>query len=91
VTRESRRGDPCQAACLHLFGEHVWSLGLSVGLSITLMLGLRPVHPPAGSNPLLVYALHPGWSSLLWPVLPGSMALVLGAALWRRLTDRLNP
>ncbi len=72
-------------ACLHLFGEHAWSLGLSVGLSITLMLGLRLVHPPAGSNPLLVYALHPGWTFLLWPVLLGSTALVVGAALWRCL------
>jgi len=43
------------------------------------------VHPPAGSNPLLVYALQPGWTFLLWPVLLGSTALVIGAALWRHL------
>lgn len=72
--------------CLHLFGEAAWSLGLSVGLSITLMLGLRLVHPPAGSNPLLVFALNPGWSFLLWPALLGSTALVISAALWRRWT-----
>ena len=57
-------------ACLQLFGEQAGALGLSVGFSITLMLGLRLVHPPAGSNPLLVSAMHPGWTSLLWPVLP---------------------
>ena len=74
--------------CLTFCGDHAWSLGLSVGLSITLMLGLRLVHPPAGSNPLLVYALHPGWTFLLWPVLLGSTALVLGAALWRRAGGR---
>lgn len=72
--------------CLHLFGDHAWSLGLSVGLSILLMLGSRTVHPPAGSNPLLVFALRPDWTFLLWPVLLGSIALVLGAALWRRVS-----
>lgn len=70
--------------CLHGLGDHAWALGLSVGLCIALMLGLRLVHPPAGSNPLLVFALHPGWSFLLWPALLGSTALVLLAWLWRR-------
>lgn len=72
--------------CLHVLGDHAWSLGLSVGLSILVMLGSRTVHPPAGSNPLLVFALCPDWTFLLWPALLGSTALVLGAALWRHVS-----
>lgn len=41
-------------------------------------------------NPLLVFALHPGWTFLLWPVLLGSTALVLGAAIWRRAGRRVG-
>ena len=71
-------------ACLHCCGDQAWAMGLSVGLSIALMLGLKLVHPPAGSDPLLVYALNPDWGFLLWPVLLGSLALVGLAAVWRR-------
>lgn len=76
--------------CLRLFGDHTWAMGLSVGLSIFLMLKLRMVHPPAGSNPLLVFAVHPHWTFLLWPTLLGSTALVLLAWAWRK-AFRLNP
>jgi CBS-domain-containing membrane protein len=48
------------------------------------MLGLRLVHPPAGSNPLIVFALKAKWSFLLFPTLLGSVALVVLAQLWHR-------
>jgi CBS-domain-containing membrane protein len=59
--------------------------GLAVGLCIAAMIGTRVVHPPAGSNPLLVFALKPGWLFLISPALLGSLALVLLAWAWRRL------
>lgn len=71
--------------CLQVLGPAWWSAGVAVGLSITAMLGTRLVHPPAGSNPLLVFALQPGWTFLLTPALLGSVALVLLAWAWRRL------
>lgn len=71
--------------CLKVFGPAWWSEGMAVGLSIAAMLGTRLVHPPAGSNPLLVFALQPGWTFLLSPALLGSAALVLLAWAWRRL------
>lgn len=70
--------------CLHFFGTHGWAQGLSVGLSITLMLGLRLTHPPAAANPLLVFLLKPGWMFLVTPVLLGSTGLVAFAWAWRK-------
>ncbi len=74
--------------CLRLLGPSAMSAGLAVGLSIGLMLATRLVHPPAGSNPLLVFALQPGWSFLIIPALLGSAALVLLAGAWHRLHPR---
>lgn len=71
--------------CLKLLGPAWWSAGLAVGLCIAVMIGTRVVHPPAGSNPLLVFALKPGWLFLISPALLGSLALVLLAWAWRRL------
>ena len=31
-----------------------YSLGLSVGIAVTLMIYLKVMHPPAASNPLVV-------------------------------------
>ena len=69
---------------LHGLGDAWWSEALAVGASIALMLGFRLVHPPAGSNPLIVFAVKAEWSFLLFPTLAGSVMLVLMAAFWRR-------
>lgn len=63
-------------AFLSLFGPHWWSVALAVGTAIALMMATRTVHPPAGSNPVIIYLLHPGWSFLLAPTLLGALLLV---------------
>lgn len=77
--------------CLHFCGPHGWAQALSVGLCVTAMLGLRLVHPPAGSNALLVFALQPDWSFLLWPTLLGSVMLVTLAWIWQRFFPKPHP
>lgn len=72
-------------AALHGLGPYWWAEGLSVGLCILAMLGMRLVHPPAGSNPLIVFALNADWSYLLTPALLGSVGLVILVWLWQRL------
>jgi CBS-domain-containing membrane protein len=37
----------------------------------------RTVHPPAGSNPVIVFLGHSAWSFLLFPVVSGALILVL--------------
>lgn len=62
-----------------------WAAALAVGLAIALMNGLRVTHPPAGADPLVVFAAHPDFSFLLMPVLMGTVSLVVIALLFHRL------
>jgi CBS-domain-containing membrane protein len=75
-----------------LFGAHWWSLGIALAISIAIMMLAGVVHPPAGANPVIIYLsfhyMHadPGWHSILFPALLGSVALVLVALLFNNLT-----
>ena len=62
---------------LHWLGPQPWALALAVGLSIAAMMATRTVHPPAGSNPVIVFLGHSGWGFLLFPVVSGALILVL--------------
>lgn len=62
-----------------------WVLGLAVGLAIAIMAGLRVTHPPAGADPLVVFFAEPAWGYLFFPVLFGSIALVIIAWLFHKL------
>lgn len=68
--------------------EQMLGLSLAVGLAIALMAWLRVTHPPAGADPIVIFFAAPGWEYLLFPVLLGSLSLVLVAALWHRLPPR---
>jgi CBS-domain-containing membrane protein len=73
-------------ACLTFLGPHWWALALSVGIAISAMMWTRTVHPPAGSNPVIVFLTAPSWSFLLFPTLTGSLILVLVALIYLNLT-----
>ena len=64
-------------AALHWIGPQPGSLALAVGSSISAMMATRTVHPPAGSNPVIVFLGHAGWNFLLWPVVSGAAILIL--------------
>ena len=72
---------------LALYGPHWWSVALAVATAIALMMLTRTVHPPAGSNPVIIYLLHPGWSFLLTPTLAGALLLTLVALLYNNATS----
>jgi CBS-domain-containing membrane protein len=69
-------------ALLHGCGVHPWSLGLAVGCAIMAMMATRTVHPPAGSNPVIVFLSQPGWNFVLFPALTGAILLVLVALVY---------
>lgn len=71
---------------LTVFGPHWWSLALSVATAIALMMLTRTVHPPAGSNPVIVFLTQPAWSFLLFPTLMGAIILVLVALIYNNVT-----
>lgn len=64
---------------LWLCGAHWWSMALAAGTAIAGMMITRTVHPPAGSNPVIVMLLAPTWSFMLTPTLIGAIILVLVA------------
>ncbi|NNM80857.1 MAG: HPP family protein [Gallionella sp.] len=71
---------------LTVLGPHWWSLALAVGTAIAVMMATRTVHPPAGSNPVIVFLTKPAWVFLLYPTLFGAVILVLVALLYLNAT-----
>jgi len=71
---------------LTLCGPTWWSVALAVGTAIALMMATRTVHPPAGSNPVIVFLIQPGWDFLLFPTLTGALLLALVALIYNNLS-----
>lgn len=67
---------------LTLFGAHWWSMALAVGTTIAVMQLTRTIHPPAGSNPVIVMLTAPTWQFLLTPTLLGAIVLVTVAVIF---------
>ena len=72
-------------ACYHILGDAAWVYAVAQGLALGVMLLTRTVHPPAGTNPILMIYVHAGWSALILPVFIGVAALALWAVVWSRL------
>ena len=50
-------------------GFSFYSLGLSVGVAVTLMVYLKVMHPPAASNPLVALFMDLSFDFILFPVI----------------------
>ncbi len=71
---------------VHLCGAHWWSVALAVGCAIAVMMLTRTVHPPAGSNPVIVFLMKPAWDFALFPTLAGAVMLVLVVPVFHNAT-----
>lgn len=71
---------------MHLFGPTWWGMAISVGTAIAMMMVTRTVHPPAGSNPVIVFLSNPGWNFLLFPTAVGALVIVAVALLYNNAT-----
>ncbi|MCB6185399.1 HPP family protein [Leeia sp. TBRC 13508] len=76
---------------LHLLGHSPFAFAIAMGLAIVLMMITRSVHPPAGSNPVIVMMSQPGWMFLIKPVLIGSICLAIIGWLYHRITSKVAP
>jgi CBS-domain-containing membrane protein len=54
-------------------------MALALAIAIAAMQYLRVPHPPAGSNPFIVFLLGSQWDFLWMPTLIGSILIVLVA------------
>ncbi|MFT7775902.1 HPP family protein [Roseateles sp.] len=78
-------------AALALFGPTWWAVAAAAAAACALMMLTRTVHPPAGSNPVIVFLAAPKWSFLFFPTLFGAMTMVAVAMLYHRATRRTYP
>lgn len=78
-------------AALALLGPSWWSLASAAAVSTALMMLTRTMHPPAGSNPIIVFLVAPKWGFLFFPTLAGALVLVLVAVLYHRACRRTYP
>jgi CBS-domain-containing membrane protein len=67
-----------------------WALGIAVGLAIAAMMFTRTVHPPAGSNPVIVWLIASqglmSWQFLWFPTLFGAIVITVVALVYNNLT-----
>jgi len=63
-------------------------LALAVAVAIALMAMFKIIHPPAGADPIVILLGAKGFSFLLFPVLSGSILLVIIAYLFHRTTGK---
>ncbi|AWM79085.1 hypothetical protein DKL61_01215 [Gammaproteobacteria bacterium ESL0073] len=70
-------------AFLKLFGNSILVTVLATECAVVMMQFLRCIHPPASANPLAILLtsnhVHYDFSFLLFPVLSGSIVLVIVA------------
>ena len=55
-------------------GFSFYSLGLSGGVAVALMVYLKVMHPPAASNPLVVLFTDVSFDFILFPVITGTVS-----------------
>ncbi|QKF72970.1 HPP family membrane protein [Aliarcobacter faecis] len=75
---------------LHFIGDNYISMALALASAIALMMVTKTVHPPAGSNPLIIFLLGASWDYLIFPTLVGTVILVLIGLFYNNLDKNRN-
>ena len=71
-------------------GFSFYSLGLSVGVAGALMVYLKVMHPPAASNPLVVLFTDVSYNFILFPVITGTIIIILMSILINKFILKRN-
>tara|TARA_Y100000748_G_C15360944_1_gene435712 strand:- start:55 stop:525 length:471 start_codon:yes stop_codon:yes gene_type:complete len=71
-------------------GFSFYSLGLSVGVAIALMVYLKVMHPPAASNPLVVLFTDVSFDFILFPVIAGTLSIILISSFINKIILKRN-
>ena len=66
------------------------SLALAVGSTITLMMYLKVVHPPAAANPLIALYGDVSLEYIIFPVITGSLIIILVAVVINKFFLKRN-
>ena len=71
-------------------GFSIYSLGLSVGVAVALMVYLKVMHPPAASNPLVVLFTDVSFDFVLFPVITGTIVIILMSVFINKIILKRN-
>jgi len=71
-------------------GFSFYSLGLSVGVAVTLMVYLKIMHPPAASNPLAVLFTDVSFDYIFFPVVVGTIAIIVMSVFINKIILKRN-
>lgn len=71
-------------------GISFYSLGLSVGLAIILMVYFKIMHPPAASNPIVALFMDLSFDYILFPVMAGAVLIILMSILINKIVLKRN-
>ncbi len=71
-------------------GFSFYSLGLSVGIAVILMVYFKVMHPPAASNPLVALFMDLSFDYVLFPVIAGSVVLIIMSIIINRFLLKKN-
>ena len=71
-------------------GLSFYSLGLSVGIAVILMVYFKVMHPPAASNPLVALSMDLSYDFILFPVITGTIIIILMSVLINRIILKRN-
>ena len=71
-------------------GLSFYSLGLSVGIAVMLMVYFKVMHPPAASNPLVALFMDLSFDYILFPVIAGTIIIILMSAFINRFILKRN-
>ena len=74
----------------NFFGVSFITLGLSVGLTLTLMMYFKVVHPPAAANPLIALFGDVSFEYIPFPVVTGSILIILISVVINKLILKRN-
>jgi CBS-domain-containing membrane protein len=77
-----------------LFNEFIGvsylSLGLAVGSTVTLMMYLKIIHPPAAANPLIALFADVSLDYIIFPVILGTIVIIIFSVIINRYLLKRN-
>ena len=80
----------CGFIVMYFFGVNFISIGLAVGLAVTMMMITKTVHPPAGDNPIIIILGNESLNFLFMPIAIGAGFLVIYSILFNRFICKRN-
>lgn len=74
--------------CIEFLGKDFLFLGIALSLTVVSMIVFEISHPPAASNPIIVYVSIPDWEFILFPTLIGVIFLLLFAFIYHKFISK---